>query len=509
MKSNNIKNAKTISLEEQQKSNREILILEEASHIVNIANNFNGTNYDILKEELSSLKDKRNKSYKSDAFKLALANNFFSDEIYNAIKNVYIERKIGSIKTRDLEKSREKTTGNSYGNIVKKTNSSQNDIMNNIAKYNHEWMQKTSVGRFKTGEIAGNVREYIASNLINQIMEDTTPKIRLHVSEEGEVTILSKYLDNFQTFKDLLNAERKEIVKNAKNFANFFVGNLLVGDWDLNSGNVGFIESEDGNKNLARIDLGLALFYSPTNRAPFELMEEMQYKGYFSEENFTNLEFLTSLLLEKGNIDLDAIKKTLSLSFRNLRSAYGDDFLQEQTINKDLKRRLMIDKETFLTEELISKKIVNNIEDALDQVIGFVIEKAEEVFPIHSHEALDECIELKANYGHIDYALLLKNLKEKCPDFDYFNPLHLVREKDHNLTIPIQEIFHSLTSSTSEKDFSSITTNETRRNDSFSIDRVFSEIIEDISSPEKKSPPSSPYSEDRETKKIIQKSRSI
>ena len=207
-------------------------------------------------------------------------------------------------------------------------------------------------------------------------MPDTSPKVRLHQDPKtGKVTVLSKFMDNFNPIKD--NKDYTNFQKNPKGFGKFFAVNLLLGDYDPSAENTG-ITSTDGP--LTRIDFGQALSYNfhadddfagiqntPQTAEGFKagMMKIIKSREdstkIYPEEMFQGIDFAREINDAANDIDPEKMRLAIKLSLANLKKAYGDDFLKDEDLKKAFVNRLGIDRNTELTEELIENTIVSNV----------------------------------------------------------------------------------------------------------------------------------------------------
>lgn len=426
------------TIEKIQATNRQQLIKNQAGLIIEQIESFNGDSPDLI-EELLDYSDYKGKHYKPDAFKYVLDHHSFPTEIDKAIRKAYIDSKIGYIKERELDPAGAKPDGITSGGQVRKSRESMDY---NVKKHKTIWLQKLEDSALGVSE---NICEYIGTNLINNIMENTSPKLRLHKDEHGNITLLSKYLENFETLREKNPKTARELIKRSENFAKFFAANILIGDYDIHPGNVGIITAD--RHYIARIDNGCALSYNiernfrgKTKRTLSILQTVEGFKQtmlslpIYSPEMFEGIEFATDLQQAINDINLDEMKQIIELSIFNLKDAYGQDFLEDHNIAKDFQKRMGIDPP--ITEEAIANTIIGNMVKLKGELNELAIAQTRHFFPSHPRQALEECMKLKKeNSGFIDYEILLDNLQNTYPKFDPQQPRYLQAHGNTDLEI--------------------------------------------------------------------------
>ena len=131
----------------------------------------NESDIDILKERILNHKYAESKSLKPAAIKLAIQHikddpEKFPPEIAKMMDHILIERNIGKVKDRELERTGDKTEGQAGGNLARKVPKNNE---RSGPKHERTHMQKDaefilSPGEYDKGEIAC---EYIGSQMAN------------------------------------------------------------------------------------------------------------------------------------------------------------------------------------------------------------------------------------------------------------------------------------------------------------------------------------------------------
>lgn len=409
------------AIEEIQEANRESLIKYQADLIIEQIDGFEGDPGDLI-EDLLDYSNYKGKRYKPDSFKYVLDNYKFSPQIHEIVLKAYIDSKIGYVKERELDLAGDKPDGITSGGQVRKYRES-NDY--NVKKHKTIWLQKSGDSELGPGE---NICEYIGTNLINHMMDKTSPKLRLHRDEYGGITLLSKYIEDFETLRDKDPRIARELIRRSENFAKFFAANVLIGDYDIHPGNVGIITKD--RQYIGRIDNGCALSYnierSFSGRIKRTLTNLQSVEGFkqtmlslsiYSSEMFEGIEFATDLQQAISDINPEEMRQIVDLSIFNLKNAYGQDFLDNYYVAKDLGKRMGISPP--ITEEAITNTIIGNMLELKKELNEFAIAEMRHFFPSYPKKALEECVKLKKeNSGFIDYKILLDNIKAAFPKFD-------------------------------------------------------------------------------------------
>ena len=377
-------------MERQQEIDRELLVDRQSTEITYII--LASSNPITLTSELLDL------SYKYDAFKISL------DSIESALEyrdfrrivleNVYLEKKIGVIKERPFEYYGDKEGGVNPGELVTKVKQSNDDV--NIKKHKNIWLKKEAT-------IGESVCEYIGSNLINHFMQDNSPKVRLSLEEdESEVFILSKYIHNFSALSSFPKEDRAEVISRAKGFTSFFAYNVLIGDYDVNSGNIGIRRDDDLKDYIAKVDNGESLSYNVNRPIPGQsrLSEDISLKSaqnyktqmlasmplLYKDTMFSGLDFAGELYSFTHDLNLRMIEKIIELSLDNLQYVYGEDVLQNPEVEGELEVRMRLSPP--INAEILKNKIIENIVRLKDNLQEIAVIEMEKIFPMHPNQAI-------------------------------------------------------------------------------------------------------------------------
>jgi hypothetical protein len=323
-----------------------------------------------LRTLLSEYRFPENKSFKTDAIIGAIEymqNNpqRFSPEIKEQFNDLLLEKKVGTVKTRPLEKIGEKDTSITPGSFVHKIPKNATDT--NTLKQSRTWVYKGDAN--DPGEI---VFEILGTNLFNYLMGDNSPKIRLHKDSKGNVLVMSKFIENFKTLADM-DEDIEELSSKAKGFARFFAATALFSDYDFHKRNIGFRRNDNGELEWARIDNGRALSYFVDNsyrrRRLYELkeaqtaegMEDNMIKTGYPEELFEGFDFSCELSQAVNEIDEKKLRKIIKFSMRHLQEAYGENFLDNDKVKEEFRFRMHIDKSISLTPQFVEDEIVAHV----------------------------------------------------------------------------------------------------------------------------------------------------
>jgi hypothetical protein len=384
-----------------------------------------------------------------NALKISRSERLSSENI-ETLNIAVIDKRIGDVKDRPLARKGLKADGMSAGTLVTKLKSPEEEL---TAKHNTIWVKKQGRAAEKDdddifdgkGEV---VCEYIGTNLANLVltMDSLSPKVRLH-QESDQITLMSKYLHSFKTIQDFkLEAarDRKKIEKfNLKDqdyqgFGSIFAASYLVGDPDVNAGNIGFIEI-NGGRFLARIDFGKALSYNAhlnnNNKIDADyvydnnLQSVDDYKNdilkfgtkaspLYDSKMFKGLEFAAEVAEVSTKINENEIKIVLDRSIDNLEKAYGTNFLNDPEISFCLRRRMGFENNKSLSEATFKEKIVSNIMEQKVQLREMARKAVEEIFPQHSDKALDTYIASSTNVG-VDYVKFIQIMSSTPSPIDF------------------------------------------------------------------------------------------
>ncbi len=427
------------SVEFKQQEVRKELISLQSDDILNTLNMYknmmHNANPGRLTETLTA------SHYKPEAYEAILDNikQHFPLHYYKAVENAYLDEKVGYVKHRPITYQGEKPDGITDGALVKKI--SKNNRDSNILKHKNTWLKKNGGedGGYKGEEIC----EYIGTNLSNLIMGENSPKLRLYRASNGSVSLMSKFIPNFTTLRNIPSRERNERIKKSNGFANFFIANVLIGDYDFHSGNVGIREDKDGNSYIARIDNGRALSYyikrdfllntKSTVTAPRTATDirntMLGVSGMYSSNLFQGIDFAADLYQSSSNIDIPRMRKVIRLCLDNLREAYGNDFLNNEDIKKQLTQRLGISEKTPLQEEQIEDVIIENIERLQYELQEMAIIEMAIIFPSHPMDTIGAYIAAKGEDNQVNYDKFFEILKERVIEFDITNPAHFNEQK--------------------------------------------------------------------------------
>ncbi len=308
----------------------------------------------------------------------------------NIVEDAYLEAKIGEVKYRDFVKIENKTQGVSQGEFVVKAKASHDDFS---LKHNYKWIRKTSSN--STKNIGEEICEYVGTNLMNYLLEDNSPKIRLLKDPHGNVSLGVKFLNNFKTFascnrEEINDIEAKIANRELKGLANFYLANMILGDYDNNPGNFGFIADERGEVSIARIDHGKIFSYKTIKKkSDSEMMdrafaagvgiEDFEKEKYNYDYDLNNVEAKVfanrffrnknmfegrdfsleiSSIIEK--IDIGFMIKIIDRSIQNVKEAYGENIFLDSKVKKTLAERMMLP-ESMINEESFKIAIIDNI----------------------------------------------------------------------------------------------------------------------------------------------------
>ena len=375
--------------------------------------------------------------YKPKAYEGALTyikEHRYPSYYYQAIENAYLKTKIGEVKHRPIIYEGNKPDGVTDGILVKKFPKNSKD--SNILKHKNIWLKKN--GGAGGGGLGEEACEYIGTNVTNLIMGKNSPKLRLYEDEDGSISLMSKFIPNFTTLRNIRADIRNEKLKKAKGFANFFVANVITGDYDFHSGNVGIRKDENRNNYIARIDNGRAFSYHikrdfTLGTRSFVAIPQtatdikntmLGISNIYSPEMFQGIDFAGDLYQASANISTSRIRKVIRLSIDNLKAAYGEDFLSNEEIKNQFIQRLGIPVGTTLTKEYIEDRIIENTTRLKAELQEMAMSEMTKIFPSHPMQAINSYIVSKRDDDTIDYNNFFKALKIEAPDFDIHKPNH-------------------------------------------------------------------------------------
>lgn len=322
----------------------------------------------------------------------------------NIVEDAFLKAKLGEVKYRGFIKVENKNVGVTQGAFVVKA---KDNIADPSLKYKYKWIKKTSSN--STKNIGEEICEYVGTNIMNYLLEDNSPKIRLLKDPKNNVSLGVKFLDNFKTYEscsraEILDIEVKIENRELKGLARFYLANMILGDYDNNPGNFGFITNDKGEISIARIDHGKIFSYKSIKK---ESDEAMMQKAFNSELNFEDLireryshdynleniekkifrdhffknnnmfagsEFNKELDEVMKEINVDFISKIIDRSIKNIKEAYGADIFLDAKVQETLSERLMID-QSAINEETFKTALLDNI----DIIGGKIQQRTQEV----------------------------------------------------------------------------------------------------------------------------------
>lgn len=293
-----------------------------------------------------------------------------------------------------------------------------------------------------------DVSEIIATNLSHLYLdsENESPKIRLLV-ERDKTSIVSKgikdYKDYYQ-YKTELERDRRlrrEVEEPyISGFGKCFATSYLLADPDMNGTNIGVVTT-DKAKIFARIDFGKSLSYDSIS-SPEIFANDLLNRPpkVYDKKQFQGLEFAGEIESTIAKFDQSNTEEVISFTMKNLREAYGEDFLSNPEISEPLKRRMRFSPEEELTEESIKERICQNMQNSCVNLRNMAESKMQEIFPSHPRDALD-AYKLSMVNGKIDYSKFIKQLEKKGVDFknpNHFNALKAKETSNPMLTALIE-----------------------------------------------------------------------
>lgn len=294
------------------------------------------------------------KSYKSDALELAynyMRENNYDHESAIVVGKLFHTRMIGEVKIdRDLHYEGRKESGSTTGGRYKKNAKNDQDI--NELKQDKTILLKQAQPEDGKGE---EICEYLGSNLAIAMMgSKLSPKIRLH-KRGDENHIASTFIKGFKTFADKVSS------KGATGFGRFLAREYIIGNIDLNLGNVG-ITDIDGKRHWTGIDDGFAFCYSKKANLEQTIGRlQLSSEDVYHPDLFKGAEFACDLNNAVKDVDLDIMRHIIKESMKNLKIAYGEHFLEDEKISQTLCQRMGL--KPPLTEKIIEENIIQNIKD--------------------------------------------------------------------------------------------------------------------------------------------------
>lgn len=371
-----------------------------------------------LAENILAIQFAEGRSLKPDAIKITidLINREFQGDkeklkkISSALNIVLDTRNVGkNKKSQNFAVYGNKGEGLTDGAILKKSGKDKKIMAKNAPDFE--------------GLKGGEVCEYISTNIANIFMPGNTPKFRLHVGD-GETTpkVASTFISKFQTVYDYFDSKlldyNPQHLKGTKGLATLAGTAYLTGHYDFHGGNVGVRKNERGEKEFALIDFGRGLSYNREDRFKINgtietlkspqtidrFIDNMKRGGnaYCDERSFKGAVFACELANFAASIDSERVKNVVKLSIINLTAAYGDNFLDDSEISKELKKRMQIT-ESPITEAILTNKITENIKNCKEQLQ----QKASEELALAKNEA-----EKNKDYETLGYIALNDSANE-------------------------------------------------------------------------------------------------
>ncbi len=310
----------------------------------------------------------------------------YSREIREIFENSLIEKRIGKVKNRPVKLFSNKDEGVTEGRFVKK------DLQNNelpSLKHSTTWLEKIGgiSGRRNIGE---EICEYIGTNLMNQLLDKNSPKIRLYKDNQGNVRLMSKFIQNFIPLEsfDLIN---EKPFNGALGLTNFFAANILFADYDTNIQNAGIRRDNLGDSHAARIDNGKALSYKKVKRpkdydsnifaehnSNIEPTEDIVIGNIFRAKVysgvFDNIDMANELLNLSNSLNINKLRKVIKLSLDNIEEAYGSDILSNPAILQELRERMEFPENITINRQVLENAIIENIQ-FMNNIIRIYAEK--------------------------------------------------------------------------------------------------------------------------------------
>jgi hypothetical protein len=289
--------------------------------------------------------------YKSEAIG-AVLQEVTPSPLKDVLELAYLKRKIGGVKNRPLTVISTKNEGSTLGQFVRKTPSADG-----VQRLKHKvtWLKKNQdEGQKNIGE---EVCEYIGNNLMNHLLGDNSPKVRLHKDpESGKVSIMSRFIPNFSTFSKLGSRDVDAAFMNAEGKTKFFFSNAVLCDYDTNLGNIGTRVDDEGVSHLVRIDNGKALSYNTARHRPdtvdtaldghreepvVNIVRDRVFRNQcFKKGGFEGPEFAQELYAICENTDLNTLRNIIRLSLDNIEEAYGPGVLESEAVRHELGLRM-------------------------------------------------------------------------------------------------------------------------------------------------------------------------
>ena len=347
------------------------LVKEKARTLLRIVKRYR-EDINALRKELDLHRFSKSKILKPESIELALTvmskrSDHFSEELRKIVGNILIEREIESVVMKGpIGVIGEDVDSNILGQDLSKEAKNENNL-----KQKH-----------KNNKALGNEGEYICAiiggNIAHYMMSDNSPKMRLYKDYSGKVSIVFNFIKNdfsaigeFHSIEDIPEENVEVFLKNAKGFAQFFATNILIADNGFDLSNVGLIVHRDTHSCWSKINYNKSLSYNESinfdQEKSYNIEELERISGFkdsmikYPESNFTGVEFACELNKSISDIDEKRLRRSIKLSMNNLREVYGNEFLNQSIIEKELKKRLGFASDEILTEQLIEDKIIQNM----------------------------------------------------------------------------------------------------------------------------------------------------
>lgn len=284
------------------------------------------------------------------------------------------------------------------------------------------------------GELANGVREFVAGALFQNLLGDYAPKTNLiYDTENHEVMVGSKFLNDFQTISDLTwdkdisydavipnadnNLEYNKIAeidgKPIGNYTNVLASVIFLNDRDAHQGNTGLVEEQDIYM-FAKIDHGFALyedygeghkvtlqnFSSETARYDFYDLDRLGYDNMYQsikmvvDMSFDEIEDLVSKKIEEARPYIEQWQQDHALDIPS------DDYSAWTLIDNqkfsidDLKTEILEMLETrqesfkeILQDMALDHAIFTDDVEAIQNLFSAGVDFSRSIFPFHHAES--------------------------------------------------------------------------------------------------------------------------
>ena len=343
----------TLSKKEKQEleAQREEKIVSQADALAKIIDKHKNN-----PTELHNTLSQNLKSYKADAIELALQRMKtykLPKETTMVVEKLWHSRRIGEVKiNRGLIGVGAKPGGITEGGLHRKKPKNEQD--KNKLKQEKTVLLKN--GGKDGGYQGEEVCEYLGTNLGTSIMGGRlSPKFRIHKKvQENKEYVASTFIADFKTADDGANMSK------AKGFARFFTRQFAIANYDIHGGNLGTTTLPNGETYWTAIDDGRALCYKYLDVNQFKKFALSIFRNVYSKKMFHGKEFACELNTAANELDPEILRHIIKESMKNLKAAYGDDFLKHPHIKEQFKDRMGLTGK--LTEQMIEDKIIENIE---------------------------------------------------------------------------------------------------------------------------------------------------